>query len=405
MPSARLARADPAALPRLGAAAPRSESAPAPTHPPIDTDPSHQPAAWQVPMGVRTASEWAWRLIIIAAAILGALWVFAYLSAVTVPLIVALLLAALLNPVTRSLCRALPRGAAAGITVLGTLAFIVGALSFVGSQFTSQFSDISDQVGQGIDEIRVWFRDTFGITDTQVEEWVDRAREAVGSSGGTLGATAAQAGLTVTHLVAGFFIALFALFFFLYQGEQIWAWAVRLFPRNSRDRVHSSGVIAWGQLSAFTRATILVAAADALGIGLVAGLLGVPFASGIAVLVFFGAFVPIIGATISGSVAVLLALVALGPFQALLMLGGVIAVQQLESHVLQPLLLGRAVRVHPLAVILGIAGGVVVAGILGALIAVPLVAVLNAVGHHLLDGKEVPEDLEEELVEAEQADD
>ena len=367
---------------------------------PVDTDPTHRPAAWQVPMGVRTASEWAWRLIVVATALLGALWLFAYLSEVTVPLIVALLLSALLFPVVRFLSKVLPRGAAAGLTVVGTLAFIVGALSFVGSQFTSQFSDISSQVGQGIDEVRSWFRDSFGITDTQVDQWIDKVREQMSSGSGNLGETAAQAGLTVTHLVAGFFIAMFALFFFLYDGERIWAWVVRLFPRTSRDRVHTSGVIAWGQLSAFTRATILVAAVDALGIGIVAAVLGVPFASGVAVLVFFGAFVPVIGAAISGAVPVLLALVALGPVKALIMLGGVIAVQQLESHVLQPFLLGRAVRVHPLAVILGIAAGVVVAGILGALIAVPLVAVLNAVGHHLLDSREVPEDLEEEVEEA-----
>ncbi|KGN42019.1 hypothetical protein N801_03100 [Knoellia aerolata DSM 18566] len=413
MPSGRVGRADPADLPRLGMPAPAEAPTPGPGHhtaatahptghPVPDLDPAHQPVAWQVPWGVRTASEWSWRVILIAAAILGGLWLFAHLSEVTVPIVVALLLAALLLPVTRFLTRALPRGAAAGLTVLGTLAFTIGALSFVGSQFTSQFGDIQAQVGQGIDEIRVWFRQTFGISDTQVDQWIDRAREQLSSGDSSVGQTAAQAGLTVTHLVAGFFIALFALFFFLYEGERIWAWVVRLFPRDSRERVHSSGVIAWGQLSAFTRATILVAAVDALGIGVVAGVLGVPFASGVAVLVFFGAFVPVIGALISGAVPVLLALVALGPVQALIMLGGVIAVQQVESHVLQPFLLGRAVRVHPLGVILGIAAGVVVAGIIGALIAVPLVAVLNAVGHHLLDGDEVPDEADDLLTPQEQ---
>lgn len=397
MPSTRVGRADPADLPRLGAPAP-STAAPAEV---VDPDPAHQSAVWQVPLGVRVASEWGWRLIVVSAALLGALWLFAYLSEVTVPLVVALLLAALLYPVVRFLSQAVPRGAAAGLTVVGTLALIIGMLSFVGSQFTSQFSDISDQVGQGVSEVRGWFRDTFGISDTQVDQWIDRAREEVSSSGGNLGETAAQAGLTVTHLVAGFFIAMFALFFFLYEGERIWAWVVRLFPRTSRERVHQSGVIAWGQLSAFTRATILVAAVDALGIGIVAAVLGVPFASGIAVLVFFGAFVPVVGALVSGAVPVLLALVALGPVKALVMLGGVIAVQQFESHVLQPFLLGRAVRVHPLAVILGIAAGVVVAGVIGALIAVPLVAVLNAVGHHLLDDRPVPEPLEEEVAAGE----
>ena len=406
MPSGRVGRADPADLPRLGMTSPAPT--PSPIHAPVtadlgaDLDPSHQPVAWQVPWGVRTASEWSWRLLLIAAATFGTLWLVAFLSEVTVPIIVAILLAALLRPVTRFLTRAVPRGAAAGITVLGTLAVTVGALSFVGSQFTSQFGDIQNQVGEGIDQIRTWFRDSFGISDTQVDEWIDRAREQFSSGNSNLGETAAQAGLTVTHLVAGFFIAMFALFFFLYEGERIWAWVVRLFPRNGRERIHSSGVIAWGQLSAFTRATILVAAVDALGIGIVAGVLGVPFASGVAVLVFFGAFVPVIGALISGAVPVLLALVALGPVQALIMLGGVIAVQQLESHVLQPFLLGRAVRVHPLGVILGIAAGVVVGGIIGALIAVPLVAVLNAVGHHLLDEDEAPDEADDLLTTTEQ---
>ncbi len=124
-----------------------------------------------------------------------------------------------------------------------------------------------------------------------------------------------------------------------------------------------------------------------------AAILGVPFASGIALLVFFGAFIPVIGAAISGGVAVLLALVALGPVQALIMLGIVIGVQQIEAHLLQPLLVGRVMRIHPLAVIFAIAAGVVLAGIIGGLIAVPTVAVLNAVGHHLLDSPEAADDV------------
>ena len=197
---------------------------------------------------------------------------------------------------------------------------------------------------------------------------------------------------------------MFSLFFFLYDGPGIWAWIVRLFPRGARAKVLSSGAIAWNQLKAFTRATILVAGVDALGIGLGAFVLGVPFASGIALLVFVGSFVPIVGALVSGFIAVALAFVAKGPVTALIMLGVVIAVQQLESHVLQPLLLGRAVRVHPLAVILGIATGIIVGGVIGALVAVPTVAVLNAVGHNLLDPE--PEDVDDpaDLVESREQD-
>lgn len=344
----------------------------------------HTESESAVPKGVRDASEWAWRFLLIAAALALAGWLIGHLSEIVVPIIVALLLAALLYPIFWRLDAKLPRGVAAAITVLGTLAILAGLMTFVGTQFANQLPDITAQVGKGVDQIRDWIRDTFHITDSQFTEYFQKARDALSNSSNDLGGTAAKAGLTATHVIAGFFISMFALFFFLLEGPHIWAWVVRLFPRRARGRVASSGEIAWGQLQAFCKATILVAAADATGIGLGALILGVPFASGIALLVFLGAFIPVVGALLSGIVAVLLALVALGPVQALIMLGVVIGVQQIESHVLQPFLLGRAVRVHPLAVILAIATGVIVWGIVGALIAVPVAAVVNAVGHHLL---------------------
>jgi predicted PurR-regulated permease PerM len=188
-------------------------------------------------------------------------------------------------------------------------------------------------------------------------------------------------------VVAGFFIVLFATFFFLSDGGRIWAWFVRIAPRGAREKVDGSGRVAWRSLTQFVRATVLVAAVDALGIMLVAALLGVPFVFAIGVLVFLGAFVPMIGATIAGAVAVLVALVDQGPVTALLMLGGVILVQQIEGHVLQPFLMGRFVSVHPLGVIVAIAMGVIVAGVAGALVAVPLAAVANSVVQYLARDK------------------
>jgi predicted PurR-regulated permease PerM len=344
-----------------------------------------------VPRGVRTASEWAWRGLVIAAGLVAVLYLTSLLSEVVIPILVALLLAALLQPVHHLLSRVVPRGLAAGITVIGTLVVVVGLLSFVGSQLTSQINDIGGRVSDGMDQIRGWLNTTFGITDTQLEGYIDQARGWMTS--GTLTDTATAAGLTATHIVAGFFLAMFSLYFLLYDGPLVWGWVVRLFPRGAREKVHSSGLIAWTQLSAYTRATLVVAAVDAAGIGVGAAILGVPFAPGIALLVFFGAFIPVVGALVSGTVAVLLALVALGPVQALIMLGIVIGVQQVEAHLLQPLLVGRVMKIHPLAVILGIATGVILAGIIGGLIAVPTVAVLNAVGHHLLDGPESQGDI------------
>lgn len=350
-----------------------------------------RPAEWSVPRGVRTASEWAWRGLVISAALVALLYLTSLLSEVVIPVVVALLLAALLHPAFERLSRVVPKGLAAGVTVLGTIAVVTGLLSFVGSQLTSQLGDITSRVTDGIDQIRQWVQNTFGITDTQLQRYLEQARDSVGSGSGSVTDSLTAAGLTAGHLVAGLFLALFTLFFFLYDGAAIWGWLVRLFPRGARERAHTSGLIAWGQLAAFTRATILVAAADATGIGIGAAVLGVPFASGIALLVFFGAFIPIVGAAVSGGVAVLLALVALGPVKALIMLGIVIGVQQMESHLLQPLLIGRAMRLHPLAVILAIAAGLVLAGIIGGLIAVPAVAVINAVGHHLLDAPDLLE--------------
>ena len=343
-----------------------------------------------VPRTVRHAAEWSWRFLLIVAAILVVLMGVARLSSLVIPLLVAMLLAALLHPVYTSFRRAVPPTLAAGLTVLALVLILTGVFTIIGRTLSGGLGDVTDQVLQGIEEIRAWTRDTFGITNSQIDDYIERAREVVTTGGGDgVGPLLTQVGLTAGHFVTGFFITLFSLFFFLFDGDRIWGWLVRFFPRRVRGGVHEAGHIAWGQLSAFTRATMIVALADASGITLVALLLDVPFPAVIFLLVFVGAFVPVIGAGISGSVAVLLALVAQGPITALLMLAGVIAVQQIESHLLQPLLLGRVMKIHPLGVILAIAAGVILAGITGALIAVPVAAVLNAVGKYYFADEDV----------------
>lgn len=362
---------------------------------PRPADPARASA---VPPAVRAASEWAVRLLVIGVALYVASMLLREFSQIVVPLLVALLLAAMLVPISRRLARAMPVGLAAGTTVLGVILIVSALFTLIGQQFTSGLSELTAEVATGLEQIRDWLRTTFSITDSEFDRYFENLREGVSNSG-NLGQTAADVGLTATHFIAGMFIALFALFFFLYDGPRIWAWIVRLFPRVSRPRVDSSGRIAWDQLSAFVRATIIVALVDAVGIALGATVLKVPFAFAIGVLVFLFAFIPIVGALLSGAVAVILALVSHGFGVALIMLAVVIAVQQLESHVLQPVLLGHAVSIHPLAVILAIAAGSTVAGIVGALAAVPFAAVLNAVGKHLLL-KESEAELEEELEES-----
>jgi predicted PurR-regulated permease PerM len=354
--------------------------------------------AAEVPAGMRVAADWAWRILLIGAALYVLSLAIRSVSEIIVPVAIAILLTALLRPVAVSLHRWMKPGAAAGLTVFGTILLISALFTLVGSQFSSGFSDLTEQVATGLERIRDWVRTTFKITDAQFNQYFDTIRDRVSSSG-NLGDTATSVGLTATHFIAGLFIALFSLFFFLYEGPRIWGWVVRLFPRLTRPRVNSSGLIAWHQLSAFVKATMIVAFVDAVGISVGAAILKVPFAFAIGILVFLLAFIPIVGALLSGAVAVLLALVAHGPGVALIMLAVVIGVQQLESHVLQPFLLGKAVSVHPLAVILAIATGSIIAGIVGALVAVPFAAVLNAVGKHLFSD-ESSEELDHELADS-----
>lgn len=349
---------------------------------------------YQVPAGVEIATQWAWRLLVIGAAGLGGIWLLRYFSEITVPIAIALLGTALtVDAVNWLQARGLPRLLATFVVVITVLAALLGMLALVGQQLATQVDQLRGNVVDGITQVQDWAKSgPLNLTDDQVQGWVDAAKDSIASTDTSVLTRVGEVGTTVTHLVAGFFIALFAAFFFLYEGERIWAWVVALFPRAARDKVDSSGHTAWRSLTAFVRATVLVAFTDAVGIALGAWLLGVPLTFAIGVLVFLGAFVPVIGAFLSGMVAVLVALVAQGPWTALFMLVVVVAVQQLESHVLQPFLMGRLVRVHPLAIILAIAAGVTVAGVVGALVAVPLAACLNGVVRHLVSAAQEHQD-------------
>lgn len=343
---------------------------------------------YEVPVGIEIATQWAWRLLVIGAAGLGAIWLLRYFSEITVPVAVALLGTALTIGAVDWLTRkGVPRVVATFFVVLAMLAILIGLVALVGQQLSTQIVDLRTSVVDGISKIQDWARgEPLNLSDSQIQQYVDRAKEAI-ASGDTSSylTTAGQLGTGLTHFVAGCFIALFATFFFLYEGNRIWSWIVAIFPADSREKVDSSGHTAWTSLTKFVRATVLVAAVDAIGVTIAAWILGVPLTIAIGVLVFLGAFVPIVGAFASGLVAVLVALVAQGPFVALLMFAAVVGVQQLESHILQPFLMGRFVAVHPLAIILAIAAGITVAGIVGALIAVPLAACLNGVVKHLVE--------------------
>lgn len=362
----------------------------------------------EVPYGVDLAAAWAWRFLVIVAA--G--WVVAQgvqmVTVVLLPVVVALFLAALASPVVQLLGRVMPQGIATLLVLLGLLGLVALMVTFATQQVVDGFNDISEQVVTALDRIQDWLRNgPFNVSDAQVSDMLQQMQELVASSNEQIVTRLTEVGAAVGNIVAGFFIVLFALYFFMADGGRIWTWVVRLFPRAARSRADSAGRVAWLTLTQFVRATVLVAAVDAIGIMIVAAVLQVPFVMAIGVLVFLGAFVPIIGATLTGLIAVLVALVAQGPLIALFMLLGVVGVQQVESNVLQPFLLGRMVAIHPLAIILAVATGVLVAGVAGALVAVPIVASVNAVAVHLAGegGQSVTEGAEPVLTDDEERQD
>lgn len=337
-----------------------------------------------LPYGIRVASAWAWRLILLGALIYLLLRLLGHFEVLVVPFLVAVLLVALTRPVTDFLSRAVPRGVAALLTVLVVISIVAGLATLVGQQIASGFPDLEDQASNGLGEVQKWLATgPLHLTTDRLADYVGDLQKSLSAHSGTLISGALTAAGTVTDVLAGIFIVLFSMYFMLAQGGDIWSWLIRVLPDSAQEPLDVAARRGWVTLTSYVRATVLVAATDALGIAIGAAILGVPLAVPLGVLVFLGAFVPIVGAFVSGIVAVLVALVSHGPVTALIMLAIVIAVQQVEAHVLQPFLLGRAVSVHPLAVILGIAAGVLVAGIVGALFAVPFIAVTNTVASSL----------------------
>jgi predicted PurR-regulated permease PerM len=339
-----------------------------------------------VPPAVRATAEWSWRIVVIAAA--GALICagIVVLKSLVAAVAVALLLAVLLMPVTDWVAaRSGGRRTLGAFAGLATLVAIVSALlGLAGRQIVKGIPQLWEQSKQGIEQLTNWLSEgPLQLDAAQLQEWLDRATQfASENSEGILGG-ALKASMTIGQVFAGTLIALFALFFFLKEPLTIWNWIVGLFPRTARKRVFEAGRRGAQSLSSYTHTQVLVALVDAIGIAAVAYFLKVSLWLPLGVLVFLGSFIPIVGAVVTGAIASLVALVEHGPQAMLIMLIGVLVVQQVESHVLQPFLMGHAVSLHPLAVLLAVAAGSMVAGILGALFAVPVAAVTNTVVRYL----------------------
>jgi predicted PurR-regulated permease PerM len=336
---------------------------------------------------VRKAAAWSWRLLIILAALVALLWLVGQLEVIVVPVLLATMVTAMLVPIVDYLDRrGLPRGAAVAGVLLGSVVVVGGLLTFVVSQFVQGAPALVDEVTRSLSGARQWL-DT-GIlahfSNDQITSATDTAIEALKNNQSKLTSGALSTAGTITEIVTGALLMFFTLIFLLHGGRNIFGFLTKIFPTTVRERVRDSGRAGFHSLIGYVRATFLVALVDAAGIGTGLAIMGIPLALPLASLVFLGAFIPLVGAVLTGFLAVIVALIAKGWVYALITFGLIIAVQQLEAHVLQPLVMGRAVSIHPLAVVLAIATGGFTAGIVGALLAVPLVAVVNSAVRVLL---------------------
>lgn len=363
-----------------------------------DNDPE-DPAgrAAGLPPGVRAASEWAWRLLVIVALVGVVVYLVITFQDVVVPLLVALLVTALVAPTVAALRRRhWPKWLGIVVCLVALAIVITGLVLLVVWQVRAGLPQLERESTAAYNRARDALREPpFSISDRELAGYLAQVAAVVQKDSAMILGGALKVGTATGHVLAGALIALFATIFMLIDGSGIWRWIVCLFPRSATPGLTAAGTAGWRTLTSFVRVQLLVALVNAVGIGLVAFFLGLPLAVPIAVVVLLASFIPVIGAIVSGIVAVAIALVFGGPVQAIVMLAGVLGVHLLEAHVLQPLLVGGAVKVHPIAVVVGVAAGTGLAGVPGALFAVPFLAVANAMITAMLHSHDRPAPVDE----------
>ncbi|MGC5628831.1 AI-2E family transporter [Georgenia sp. Z1344] len=310
----------------------------------------------------------------------------ALLSSILIPTAVAILLTGLLMPLQVLLNHRLrlPRLAAAALTILITLAFLTGVGALVGTQISEGIGEVGELASLQVQDIvNAIASSPLPVDAAQVQSAMDQAGTWLQENSSQIATSAVGIGTGAAGVVVGAVLCLVATFFFLAEGDRLGTWAIMRLPRQWHERAYEAARRGWVTIGTYTKTQALVAAVDAVGIGIGAAILGVPFVIPLTVLTFVLCFIPVVGAFVSGALFVLVALGSQGLTAAIIMLVIVVGVQQLESNFLQPVLMGRAVDVHPIVVLLGVATGSYIMGIVGALFAVPAIAAVNTIASYL----------------------
>ena len=329
---------------------------------------------------------YAWALVGIGLALWGLEQIVALVSVVVTPLILALFPAAILYPATAWLKQRMPDALATLIVLVVSIAALAGLFTWLAPQVTDEFDNLASDLESGITQLQEFVESgPFGLPQANISDLVDQARDRLTSSGigSTIGSSALSAASSAATFLTSLILLVFALFFYLKDGPRLARALRNVFPRRFRADAAEVGTLAWSTVGGYIQGQLLIAFIDAVFIGIGLVIVGVPLAIPLAVFIFFGALFPIVGAFASGALAVVVALASSGFGDALIVLGIIIGVQQLEGNLFAPIILGRAVELHPLVTIAALTAGALLLGVLGAFLAVPVTAAVFRAASYL----------------------
>ena len=343
------------------------------------------PDSWRVPSWYAALAAYAWRFLVIAAAVFALAYVVVLLRLVFIPVFVAILVASIMNPaVVRLRARGWRPLPATWAVLLSTLLALAGIIALIVPAFVRELDDLGRQLELGFDRVVRWLGEgPLNVTEQQVDAYIDRGIDQLQANAGIIGGGVFSGVVKTGEIVAGILLTFILLFFFLKDSATITSWIGRQLSEDRRVHADEMGRRAWATLSAYARGTAIIALVDAVLIGVALVIIGNPLALPLGVITFFASFFPIVGAVLAGIIAALVTLVTNGFTDALIVTAVIVAVQQIEGDVLQPMVMGRLVRLHPLVILLALTAGAILAGIAGAFVAVPLTAVGASVGSYL----------------------
>jgi predicted PurR-regulated permease PerM len=340
---------------------------------------------------LQSAAGYAWRLLVVAAAGYAVFVVVGRLQLVATAVFVALLVTSVLRPAADRLARRIPRKLAVLVALVGTVVLLGGLLSLVGEVVALQSTTLSKEFSSGLARVEHWLEQPpFRVNPGTVSGLQKTIGSYLSQHRSTVVSTAVSGAGRLVELATGAALALFCSIFFIHSGDRMWRWFRGQIPGGPHNRLDRAGGAAWSTFSGYVRGIVIVAASNAVMVGIALFVLRVPLALPLTLLEFFATFVPLVGSPVAMAVAAVVALAARGPVTAAIVLVLIVVVGQIEGHVLQPLVMGWAVRLHPVVVALSVITGSILAGVTGAIVAVPLVSVAWAVIRVLRSGPDTP---------------